>query len=244
MAPYVEQFSTNQTYLVGFVALSIALGLGIQCGKGVHDGLAERLLHFLDLVGGLSARLVNGQTGRARFAVPYESMRRAAEADLLDLSPTRRRQADMLFRTYAARQQRKSPPLNHAESDAASYLSALDRFYENEDTSNSFHDSLLVAAGGGSPAPEALRSSADLQEVVKALREISREDGGCPHIPLDPWVQLAYVALADARLLATPDKSEDSLPRSLEKVSSEILESYRLAKYQIENFGPDSKELR
>jgi hypothetical protein len=150
----------------------------------------------------------------------------------------------MLFRTYVARQQRQPPPPNHSESDIGSYLSALDRFYENEDTSNSFHDSLLVAAGSGSTSPEALRSSEDLHEVVKALREISREDDECSRNHLDPWVQLTCVALADARLLATPNKAGDSLPQPLETVSSEILDGYRLAKYQVENFGPDSKELR
>lgn len=244
IGPYIEQLSTNQTYLVGFVALSIVLGLGIQCGKGTHDGLADRLLHFLGLAGGLGARLANGQTGEVPVAVPYESMLRAGEADLLDLSPTRRRQADMLFRAYAARQRQPSTS-NSAECSAASYLSALDRFYESEDkdTSGSFHGSLVVAASSGSLTPEALNSSENLHEVVKAIREISREGDGYSPKSLEPWIQLAYLALTDAELLTAPDKAGDSLFQPPVTVSSEVFDGYYLAKYQIERFGPDSKGL-
>lgn len=257
--PFVEQMSTNQVVIVAAVALSVTLGLIIYCGEGESERMVKRFLGFVELMGDMSARLVNTPTRSVRLMLPYESMLRATDADLLDLTPDDRRKAGTLFRAVVAHRERRRGGENEdGPSEGERLLAMLARFYESELETPTFAEELNdlpreripgplrdlqsyasrhgeeVAPSHPSPAP-----SDGFYEVLSVLREIETERGRIEFRDLEPWAELACVALAETDVLTA---GERTAILANPKVDREIVDGYRLARYEIENFGSEADE--
>lgn len=252
--PFVEQMSANQVVIVAVVALSVTLGLAVYCGEGESERVAGRFLGFVELMGGITARLVNAPISSARVKVPYEAMLRATDSDLLDLPPEDRRKAGTLFRAIAAHRGYRRGKESEEEPSENELLRALASFYESELEKPTFAEELddlprermpsalrdlrSRATGNleGAPSDRSPAPSDGFYEVLSVLREIEVSKDLAEFRGLESWALLACVALAETDILSA---GERNAILANPEVDREVVDGYRLARYEIENSSGD-----
>lgn len=247
--PFVEQMSTNQVVIVAVVALSVTLGLAVYCGEGESERVAERFLGFVELLGGLTARLVNAPIGSAGVRLPYVAMLRAADEDLLNLPLEDKRKAGTLFRAVVAHRGYRRGKESEEGRFESERLCALASFFESELEKSTFAEELSDLPR--ERVPSTLR---DLQshikgnkvvvrdgfyEVLSVLREIEMSKDRVEFRDLEPWALLACVALADTDIFTAGEQDAVSAEPEVQR---EIADGYRLARYEIEHFGPNAEK--
>lgn len=216
----MERMSANQVVMVGVVAVSITVGLVSYSGRGRSGELAHRFLSFLRLVGDPAQRLADATPWSEKLNLPYEAMRQAADENFLDLSSPDRHKADMLFRGVMA--SRRQTDCGYGEQCIdRKQLTLLDKFGEEGVASSC---KLLSGEAGGQ----------DLYEVLSVLHYIESQDGWIELRAPAEWMQLAFVALADAGLVSCGEEGAIVENRT---ISGEVADAYWLAKYEIENRG-------
>ncbi len=242
----VEALSSYEWPFFVAYAGGITVGIFSYYVQSRRDRFVERFFGFLDLVGDLTEEMANAPLSRRGLSLPQSTMREAAGAEFLGLSPEDLRKADGAFRLKVVWELRASEEAGGRIS--RSRMADLLEAYRYELKEPVLARGLRTEPGAGGALPEVLRdllpgeregrsdgpaSSRGLGDALALVLRGEEELAGKDLAGLPEWEQLACVALADAGLL--PDAKGTAIPEEL-GVSERVLENYRLAGYKLHTY--------